>query len=100
MLVSLIQLRQEAVDPTVVSDEIEDVDIEEMGFQATYTRLAVAAPPSVDMVPFKTIDEATKNFVVKLVAADGASGGALLGRIRNEVPPEARQVLVGWGVGV
>jgi ribosomal protein L12E/L44/L45/RPP1/RPP2 len=100
MLVALIQLRQEAVDPTVPTDEIEDIDIEEMGFQATYTRLAVAAPPSVEMVPHKSVDEAIKNFVVKLAAADGAAGGALFGRIRNEVPPEARQVLAGWGISM
>lgn len=100
MLVALIQLRQEAADPTVPSDEIEDVDIEEMGFQATYTRLAVAAPPSVEVVPFRTVDETIKNFVVKFAAADNATGGALLGRIRNELPPEAKAVLAGWGIAV
>jgi hypothetical protein len=100
MLVALIQLRQEAVDPVVASDEIDDVDIEDMGFQATYSRLAVAAPPSVEMVPYKTVDEAMKNFTVKMTAADSAASGTLIRRIRIELPPEAKQVVAGWGLAI
>lgn len=94
----MIQLRQAEIDPVIQSDEIEDVDIEETGFQATYARLAVAGLPSVQVVPFVSVDDAVKNFVVKLTAADSSVGGALGGRIRNEIPAEAQTVLAGWGV--
>src|SRR5271170_2374896 len=100
MLLAMIQLRQAEVDPIFNDDEIEDVDIDEMGFQATYTKLAVAGLPSVQVVPFASVDDAVKNFVVKLAAADSSVGGVLGGRIRNEVPPEAQTVLAGWGVAV
>ena len=100
MLTAMIQLRQAEVAPAIPTDEIEDVDIEESGFQATYTRLAVADLPSAQVVPFASVDDAVKNFVVKLAAADGSVGGALSGRIRSEVPPEAIAVLAGWGVAV
>ena len=96
----MIQLRQAEVDPAIPTDEIEDVDIEETGFHATYAKLAVAALPSVQVVPFASVDDVVKNFVVKLAAADGSVGGALSGRIRNEVPPEATAILAGWGVAV
>jgi hypothetical protein len=100
MLTAMVQLRQAEVDPTIPTDEIEDVDIEETGFHATFTRLAVAGLPSVDLVPFATVDDAVKNFVVRLAAADGSLGGALLGRIRNEVTPEIKGLLAGWGVAI
>ena len=100
MLAAMIQLRQAEVDPAIPTDEIEDVDIEETGFHATYAKLAVAALPSVQVVPFASVDDVVKNFVVKLAAADGSVGGALIGRIRNEVPAEARAILAGWGVAV
>jgi hypothetical protein len=100
MLTAMIQLRQAEVDPGIPTDEIEDVDIEETGFQATYARLAVAGLPSVQVVPFASVDDAVKNFVVKLAAADGSVGGALSRRIRNEVPPEAMAILAGWGVAI
>lgn len=96
----MIQLRQAEVDPVIPTDEIEDVDIEETGFQATYARLAVAGLPSVQIVPFASVDDAVKNFVVKLAAADNGVGGALGGRIRNEIPLEAKSVLAEWGVAV
>jgi CAS/CSE protein, C-terminus len=100
MLTAMIQLRQAEIDPMILSDEIEDVDIEETGFQATYARLAVAGLPSVQVVPFASVDDAVKNFMVKLAAADSSVGGALRGRVRNEMPPEAQTVLTGWGVAV
>ena len=96
----MVHLRQAEIEPTIPSDEIEDVDIEETGFQATFARLAVAGLPSVDLVPFATVDDAVKNFVIKLAAADGSLGGALGGRIRNEVSPEIKGVLAGWGVAI
>lgn len=96
----MVQLRQAEVEPTIPTDEIEDLDIEESGFQATFTRLAVAGLPSVDLVPFATVDDAVKNFVIKLAAADGGSGGVLLTRIRNELSPKVRSILAGWGVAI
>lgn len=100
MLTAMIQLRQAEVDLAIPTDEIEDVDIEETGFQATYARLAVAGLSSVLVVPFSSIDDAVKNFVVKLAAADASVGGALSKRIRSEVPPEVMAVLATWGVAV
>jgi exportin-2 (importin alpha re-exporter) len=100
MLTAMIQLRQAEVDPVIPDDEIEEVDIEETGFQATYAKLAVAGLASVEVVPFPSVDEAVKNFVVKLTAADAALGGALLGRIRNEFAAQEKAVLAGWGVAV
>ena len=100
MLNAMIQLRQSEVDPVIQTDEIEDVDIEETGFQATYARLAVAGLPSVQVVPFASVDDAVKNFVVKLASADRGVGGALSARIRNEISPAERTVLGGWGVTV
>lgn len=96
----MVQLRQAEVEPTIPTDEIEDVDIEESGFQATFTRLAVAGLPSVDLVPFATVDDAVKNFVIKLAAADGGLGGVLLRRIRNELSPKGTGILAGWGVAI
>ena len=99
MLTAIVQLRQADIDPSVLDgDEIEDFDIEETGFQATYARLVIAVAPSIEIVPFKTVDEAVNNFVVKLAAADGVVGGALLGRIRREVRPEVALLLASWGV--
>lgn len=100
MLTALVQLHQADVDLTTPSDDIEDIDIEGSGFQATYTKLAVAALPTIEMVPFSTVDDTIKNFVTKFAAADSAVGGALLGRVRNEVPPEAKAVLAGWGLAI
>jgi len=100
MLTVMVQLRQAEVEPTIPMDEIEDVDIEESGFHATFARLAVAGLPSVDLVPFATVDDAVKNFVIKLAAADGGLGGALMGRIRNEVSPDIKAILAGWGVAI
>jgi hypothetical protein len=100
MLSALVALRQAEVDPVISTDEIEEVDIEETGFQATYTKLAVAGLPTVQLVPFATVDDAVRNFVEKMAAADGIVGGALVGRIRNEVTPDVKGVLAGWGVAV
>ena len=100
MLTAMIQLRQAEIDPAVPTDEVEDVDIEEMGFQATFARLAAAGLPSVQVVPFASVDEAVRNFVIKFSAADAANGGALTARIKGEMSPEARSVLPGWGVPV
>lgn len=100
MLTALVQLHQADIDLTAPSDEIEDIDIEGSGFHATYTKLAVAALPNVEMVPFSTVDDTVKNFVAKFTAADTAVGGALLGRVRNEVPPEAKAILAEWGLAI
>ena len=101
MLTAIVQLRQADIDPSVLDgDEIEDFDIEETGFQATYARLVVASAPTVEIVPFTTVDEAVNNFVVKLAAADGVVGGALINRIRREIRPEVAQVLANWGVSL
>jgi hypothetical protein len=100
MVTALVQLRQNDVDPSVTTDEIEDIDIEETGFQATYTKLAVAALPTIQAVPFITVDDAIRNFVEKVAVADVAVGGALVGRIRNEVAPDVKGVLAGWGVAL
>jgi len=100
MVTAMIQLRQAEVDPVIGGDEIEEVDFEETGFQATYAKLVVAGLTSVEVVPFPSVDESVKNFVVKMTAADGALGGALLGRIRNEVAPQEKAVLAGWGLAV
>jgi hypothetical protein len=100
MLTALVQLRRAEIDPGVPSDEIEDIDIEETGFQATFTKLAVAALPTVEMVPFSTVDDTVKNFVVKFAAADSTMGGALVGRVRNEVPPQMKAILADWGLAV
>lgn len=94
----MIQLRQTGIDLTITTDEIEDIDIEEIGFQATYAKLAVAGLPPVDSVPFASVDDAVKHFVVKLAAADAAVQGALVRRIRSELPQEAIAGLAGWGV--
>jgi hypothetical protein len=99
-LTALIQLRQAKIEAAVGDDDIDDIDIEESGFQATYTKLAVAGLPSLEVVPFKTVDDAVKNFVVKMAAADRAVGRALTGRIRNEVPREGVNFLKSWGLGV
>lgn len=96
----MVQLRQATMGPIIPTDEIEEVDIEETGFQATYAKLVVAGPPSVQVVPFTNVDDAVRDFVAKLAAADSSVGGALVGRIRNEVPPETKAVLTGWGVAV
>jgi hypothetical protein len=100
MLSAMIQLRQAEVDPSIPIDEIEEVDVEEIGFHATYTRLAVAGLPSMEVVPFSSVDDAVKNFVAKLAAADGVVGRALIGRIRNELAPDAKAALAGWGVAI
>jgi len=100
MLTAMVQLRQVEVELIIPTDEIEDVDIEESGFHATFARLAVAGLPSVDLVPFATVDDAVKNFVIKLAAADGGLGGVLVGRIRNELSPEVKGILAGWGVAI
>ena len=100
MLTALIQLRQAEVDPAIPTDEIEDVDLEETGFQATYARLAVAGLPSLQVVPFTSVDDAVRNFVSKLAIADASVGGALRKRISGELPREAMTVLAGWGVAV
>jgi len=101
MLTAIVQLRQADIDPSVLDgDEIEDFDIEETGFQATYARLVVAAAPTVEIVPFTTVDEVVNNLVVKLAAADGVVGGVLTNRIRREVRPEVAQVLASWGVSL
>jgi CAS/CSE protein, C-terminus len=100
MVTAMIQLRQAEVDPVINDDEIEEVDFEETGFQATYAKLTVAGLASVEVVPFPNVDDAVKNFVVKLANADNALGGALLSRIRNEVGPQEKGVLIGWGVAV
>ena len=101
LLTALIQLQQAKIEPTAVGDDdIEDIDIEEVGFQATYTKLSVAGLPGLEVVSFTTVDDAIKNFVVKMTAADSAVGGALIGRIRNEVPAEGVSILKGWGLSV
>ena len=100
MLTALVQLREAEIDPGVPSDEIEDIDIEETGFQATFSKLAVAALPTVEMVPFSTVDDTVKNFVVKFAAADSTVGGALVGRVRNEVSTEMKVILAEWGLAV
>jgi hypothetical protein len=100
MLTALVQLHQAEVDPGVPTDDIEDYDIEETGFQATYARLAVAALPTLQIVPFVTVDDAVRNFVEKFAVADASVGGALLGRIRAESPAEIKGILAGWGVSV
>jgi hypothetical protein len=100
MLTAMVQLRQATMGPIIPTDEIEDVDIAETGFQATYAKLAVAGLPSVQAVPFASVDDAVRDFVTKLAAADSSVGGALVGRIRNEVPPETKGVLTGWGIAV
>jgi hypothetical protein len=98
MVTALVHLRQADVDPIITTDEIEDVDIEETGFQATYTKLAVAVLPNVQVVSFASVDDAVRNFVEKLAVADSAVGGALVGRIRGEVPPDVKVILASWGV--
>jgi CAS/CSE protein, C-terminus len=100
MLTAMIALRQAEIDPAVPADEVEDIDIEEMGFQATYARLAAAGLPSVQVVPFSSVDDAVRDFVIKFSAADAANGGALTARIRDEMSPEAKSVLPAWGVPV
>lgn len=96
----MIQLREAKIEAGVGEDDIEDIDIEESGFTATYTKLSVAGLPSLEVVPFTTVDDAVKNFVVKMTAADSAVRGALIGRIRSEVPPEGANLLKGWGLAV
>jgi hypothetical protein len=100
LLTALIQLRQAKIEGAVGDDEIEDIDIEESGFQATYTKLAVAGLPNLEVVPFTTVDDAVKDFVVKLTVADNALRGALTRRIRNEIPAEGVTLLKGWGLSV
>ena len=102
LLTALIQLQQAKIEAAAVGDEddIEDIDIEEVGFQATYTKLSVAGLPGLEVVSFTTVDDAIKDFVVKMTAADSAVGGALIGRIRNEVPAEGVSILKGWGLSV
>ena len=99
MLVAMVHLQQAENYPAAPDDEIEDIDIEESGFQAAYARLAVAVPPAVEIVPFTSVNDALKNFAGKL-AADTAAGGTLLNRIRREVPQEDIEVLRSWGVAV
>jgi len=100
MLSAMVALHQAEIDPAVAHDEVEDIDIEEIGFQATYARLAASGLPSVQIVPFASVDEAIRNFVVKLSAADAASGGSLTAKIRNEMAPETKSVLPTWGVPI
>ena len=88
------------MDGAVGEDDIEDIDIEESGFQATYTKLAVAGLPSLEVVPFTTVDDAVKNFVVKMTAADSVVGGALFGRIRSEIPAGGVNLLKSWGLAL
>jgi hypothetical protein len=97
MLIAMIHLRQADVASVAPTDEVEDIDIEEMGFQATYTRLAAAALPSVQVVPFSSVDEVVRNFVVQFSAVDAMNGGALTARIR-EMSPEVKSILSGWGI--
>ena len=100
MLAAMIELQQMHVEPTISTDEIEEVDVEEIGFQATYARLAVAGLALEEYVPYPSVDEAVKNFVTKLAAADGLVGGALFARIRSEIPPKSKAILAGWGVAI
>jgi len=100
MLTAMIALHQAEINPTVPTDEVEDIDIEEMGFQATYAKLAASGLPSVQIVPFASVDEAVRNFVVKLSAADAANRGSLTAKIRNEMSPETKSVLPAWGVPI
>jgi hypothetical protein len=100
MLGAMIALRESQIDPAVPTDEIEDVDIEESGFQATYASLSVAPAPVVEVVPFASVDDAVKDFVAKLLVKDSALGGALIARITKELPPEVLGILRSWGLGV
>src|SRR5438105_14344324 len=100
VLTALIQLRQAKIDAVAGDDDIEDIDIEESGFQATYSKLAVAGLPSLEVVPFTTVDDAVTNFVVKMTATDTALGGALFARVRSEIPAEGVTLLRGWGLAL
>jgi hypothetical protein len=80
------------VDSMVPIDNVEHIGTEEMGFQAKYTRFVTSGLPLVQDVPFASVDEAVRNFVIKFSAADAANGGALTVRIQ-EVSPEVKSIL-------
>jgi len=101
MVIALIKLRLAESEVAVTEDdEIEDVDFEEQGFQATYARLAVAAPAPVDVVPFRTVHDATKNFVARFMVVDSALGGLLLQYLREKVPSDLKPSLSVWGIPI
>src|SRR5580704_13796988 len=84
MLLALVNLREAYTEVAITEDE-DEIDFEESGFQATYTKLIVAASPNVDVVPINTVDDAIKNFVARFVAVNVSMQGNLLRKAKNEL---------------
>jgi hypothetical protein len=97
MLVAMVHLREAYTEMAITEEDDELLDFEETGFQAAYSKLAVAAPANVEPVECKSVDEAVKYFVRKFVSA---RAGELVNKVKSGegISEEVVRRLVLWGV--
>ncbi|BFZ62404.1 importin-alpha export receptor [Saitoella coloradoensis] len=98
LLTALLKLFELPMEESKGDDEIEEVDVEDVTFQASYSRLGTAGKTKAD--PFAAVPEPKRFLAEQLTKVDAASGGQIVATIKSGLPADAQVVLKGYGMSL